>query len=202
MKAFFSLLRQELVIMTRNGVPLVLGIVLVVSAGSIHGVRAVERASAASDGSAGPGFSSLQDASQSAMAPAEVAPAPALFVAGEWTVTVIGRDIASTADNPPLADRLLLALLVFEVLILGFLFVAVGLFLELDEGSLRAYRLSPGGQVRWMAARYTLWVVASLAYAGAFLVGSSVWPGWQGLAGFVLITISGTLVMKIGRAHV
>lgn len=167
MKALVSLLRQELVVMARNGVPLVLAIVLAASVGSVHAARAIDAVEAAAR-SAGS------------------------FEAGGWTVTVVEL---VPEPGQALEDRLVLALLVFEVLILGFLFVAVGLFQELDEGSLRAYRLSPGGQLRWMAARYALWVGASLAYAATFLAGSFVWPGWQSLAGLLAVTALGALVM-------
>ncbi|HPM71746.1 MAG TPA: hypothetical protein PLE25_02175 [Spirochaetales bacterium] len=190
MKAFITLLRQELVVMARNGMPLVLAIVLAASAGSVHAVRAVDDANQRAVARVG------QQVGQQVGSAAGIAGSES-FEAGGWTVTVVERGPESNAAEPDqsLADSLVLALLVFEVLVLGFLFVAVGLFQELGEGSLRAYRLSPGGQLRWMAARYALWVGASLAYATAFLASSFVWPGWQSLAGLLAVTALGSLVM-------
>ena len=176
--------------MARNGVPVVLAIVLAVSAGSVHAIRAVDAANGRAVEKA-----SMQGIQQGD--PAAGTAGAGSFEAGGWTVTVVGRGAATSPADPgrSLADRLVLALLVFEGLILGFLFVAVGLFQELDEGSLRAYRLSPGGQLRWMAARYALWVGASVAYAAAFLACSFVWPGWQNVAGLLAVTALGALVM-------
>ncbi|MFO8060010.1 MAG: ABC transporter permease [Bacillota bacterium] len=60
-------------------------------------------------------------------------------------------------------------LLAFEVLVLGFLVVAVMLFQEKAEGSIRAYRVSPGGTTAYLLSKVATFTLMGLLY-GAPLV--------------------------------
>ena len=71
-----------------------------------------------------------------------------------------------------IANQLVVNLLVFEVAILGFLFTAVILFQQKQEGSLRAYRVSPAGALPFVASKGLLWTAATVAYGALFLIGS------------------------------
>ena len=174
MKAFSSLIRQEALIMARNHLFMVLAIVLAASAGSIHLVR-------------------WYDASRTAPE------RPAMLQAGGHRLAV--EYLPASVAEPPLAERMAVALMVCEVLILGFLFGSVGLFQEKEEGSLRAYRLSPGGQARWIGAKLTLWTGLSVAYAFALLGTAALRLDGASLAGIALVTaLGGCLMTALGLA--
>lgn len=60
-------------------------------------------------------------------------------------------------------------LMVFEVLILGFLMVAVFLFQEKHDGSIRAYRVTPGDTFIYIASRTLAFLLIGIVY-GMILV--------------------------------
>ncbi|MBM7614464.1 ABC transporter permease [Alkaliphilus hydrothermalis] len=62
------------------------------------------------------------------------------------------------------------ALLTFEVLILGFLFIAVFMFQEKNEGSLRAYRISPSGISQYIFSKVSVFLVIGLIYGISFVL--------------------------------
>jgi hypothetical protein len=55
-------------------------------------------------------------------------------------------------------------LLIFEVVLLGFFIVAVMVFQEKSEGTLRAYRVTPGGTLSYILSKMLLFLVLSLIY--------------------------------------
>ncbi|GAB6087348.1 ABC transporter permease [Alkaliphilus crotonatoxidans] len=61
-------------------------------------------------------------------------------------------------------------LLTFEVLILGFLMVAVLVFQEKNEGSLRAYRVSPGGTALYILSKNLVFITMSLVYGFSLIL--------------------------------
>ncbi len=66
-------------------------------------------------------------------------------------------------------ELMLPVLLIFEVVILGFLFVAVMVFQEKQEGSIRAYRVTPGGAAAYTLSKIMVWTFFSIVY-GIFLL--------------------------------
>jgi hypothetical protein len=74
------------------------------------------------------------------------------------------------AEAPPPNMTGLPALLVFEVIALGFLLVAVFIFQEKSDGSIRAYRISPGGTLSYVLAKTVLFAVMGLIYGLLFLL--------------------------------
>jgi ABC-2 type transport system permease protein/fluoroquinolone transport system permease protein len=59
--------------------------------------------------------------------------------------------------------------IVFEVVLLGFLLSAVLIFQEKQEGSIRAYRVSPGGAALYLISKTFLFVVLSIFYGGVLV---------------------------------
>jgi hypothetical protein len=55
-------------------------------------------------------------------------------------------------------------LLIFETVLLGFFIVAVMVFQEKSEGTLRAYRVTPSGTLAYILSKNLLFLVLSLAY--------------------------------------
>ena len=69
-------------------------------------------------------------------------------------------------EAPPVpANKSMIAiLLAFEVMILGFLFVAVVIFGEKKEGSVRAYRVSPSGLGNYVLSKTLVFTIMSMIY--------------------------------------
>lgn len=75
-------------------------------------------------------------------------------------------------QNEPVPKNLTFVsvLMVFEVLILGFLLVAVFLFQEKSDGSIRAYRVTPGGTFAYISAKTLAFLLIGLVYGGVLTV--------------------------------
>lgn len=87
------------------------------------------------------------------------------------------------------------ALLSFEVLVLGFFMIAVFVFQEKSEGSIRAYRISPGGLHLYILSKTLAFMVVGLIY-GIFFVLTTVGIPAKPLD-FLLITLLGTMVYTL-----
>ncbi len=61
-------------------------------------------------------------------------------------------------------------LLAFEVLILGFMFIAVFMFQEKEEGSIRAYRISPGSTATYILSKALVFLAIGLVYGLALVM--------------------------------
>lgn len=57
----------------------------------------------------------------------------------------------------------------FEVAILGFMFVAVMVFQERQDGAIRAYRVSPSGTARYVVAKVLTWTLLGVIYGAVFV---------------------------------
>jgi ABC-2 type transport system permease protein/fluoroquinolone transport system permease protein len=60
--------------------------------------------------------------------------------------------------------------LTYETIVLGYLFVAVMVFLEKQEGSIRVYRVSPSGILNYILAKSILWMVLSVIYSALLVI--------------------------------
>jgi ABC-2 type transport system permease protein/fluoroquinolone transport system permease protein len=89
----------------------------------------------------------------------------------------------------PLNLRLLPVVLVFEVVLLGFLIAAVMMFQEKQEATLRAYRVTPAGTLHYIAAKNALFITLSLAYGLPMLLLSTWMFGLQLNYGLVLLLL-------------
>jgi len=98
------------------------------------------------------------------------------------------------------SDLLIPIGLVFEVLLLGFLFVAVMVFQERQEGSVRAYRTSPAGAWAYVLAKIGLWTLLTSLYGLAFaaLTIRFGMPLAQWLPLFALIIAGGACMTALG----
>jgi len=65
----------------------------------------------------------------------------------------------------PFNQGLVPVVLSFEVVLLGFMLVAVLVFQEKQEGSIRAYRVSPGGTLEYILAKTGVNVLLSVLYS-------------------------------------
>ncbi len=68
------------------------------------------------------------------------------------------------AAPPPFNLKFVPIMLVFEVVLLGFFIAAVLMFQEKQEGTLRAYRVTPAGAMQYILSKTTLFITLSLAY--------------------------------------
>ncbi len=70
----------------------------------------------------------------------------------------------------PFNKNLIPVVLVFEVVMLGFLMIAVMIFQEKQEGSIRAYRVSPGGVLEYIFSKASVITLLGLIYGGTIVV--------------------------------
>ena len=89
------------------------------------------------------------------------------------------------------------SLLAFEVLILGFMFIAVFMFQEKEEGSIRAYRISPGSTSMYILSKTLVFLVIGLIY-GFALVLLTVGPSVNFLMLGLIIVLGSVLYSFLG----
>ncbi len=114
----------------------------------------------------------------------------------------LGHEILRPGSRPiNLSGRLILVTLALEAMILGFLFVAVSVFQEKQEGSIRAYRVSPGGLISYVAAKVLTFSLISTLY-GLLMVLFTRGPAvnWIGLAAVLLASCLFMTTLGLGVA--
>lgn len=87
--------------------------------------------------------------------------------------------------------------MVAEVIMLGFMLIAVMVFQEKEEGSVRAYRVSPGGVLEYILSKAVVNLILALVYGGLvvlFTMGLKV----NYLALFSVIVLANFLMTLIG----
>lgn len=97
---------------------------------------------------------------------------------------------------PPFNLKITPIALVFEVVLLGFLFVAVMMFQEKQEATLRAYRVTPAGPVNYIISKNLLFIVLSLLYGLPLVLigfGTSINYGLL----FALVVLSASMMTLI-----
>jgi hypothetical protein len=87
-----------------------------------------------------------------------------LQLRGEAPQTLGVQFLRPVSEPTPLNLRLVPIIIVFEVVLLGFLIAAVMMFQEKQEGTLRAYRVTPAGAVNYIFSKTALFILFSLAY--------------------------------------
>lgn len=102
----------------------------------------------------------------------------------------------------PIGNRMnfIINLIVFEVLILPFVFIAVNLFQEKQDGTIRAHRVTPGGTLRYVAAKVLLWTVLTILYGVLLLLLTVGWTlsmlSWAAM--LLLFTVAGLFISGAG----
>lgn len=108
------------------------------------------------------------------------------------------------AERPPLgmSDLLVPIVLVFEGMLLGFLFVAVMVFQERQEGSVTAYRTSPSGVWAYVLGKIGVWTILTTLYSAlfAFLATRFSMGGRQWLQLMVLMLSGAAFMTALGYA--
>ena len=111
---------------------------------------------------------------------------------GAFSVVEIGEHRV-----PLTLDRILLPVLIaFEVIVLGFIFIAVTVFQEKQDGTLGAYRVSSSGTVGY-TAKAAAWVVITILY-GAALILSTVGPAVPWGRIIALLALAGLFMVLAG----
>ncbi len=123
----------------------------------------------------------------------------------EIAATLRGEDRAERIDSRSLRpgtpaltanQGLITVMLAFEVMILGFLFVAVVVFGEKTEGSIRAYRVTPSGLANYVISKVAVFTILSTLY-GLVMVVATIGPRALGQLLPVLL-ISTALMSALG----
>lgn len=91
--------------------------------------------------------------------------------------------------------------LAFEVGILGFLLVAVFVFQEKQEGTVRAYRVTPGGTWSYIASKTSVFTLLAILY-GVIVVTVAFGPAvnWPAVLGLVIWASAFMTVFGLGFA--
>ena len=74
------------------------------------------------------------------------------------------EQLRSSSEIVPINKSMIAIILAFEVMILGFLFVAVVVFGEKKEGSIRSYRVSPSGLGNYVVSKTLVFTLLSMIY--------------------------------------
>ncbi|NBC29251.1 MAG: ABC transporter permease [Spirochaetes bacterium] len=123
---------------------------------------------------------------------------------GEPGGAVPFSEIRLEAERPPLgmSDLLVPIILVFEGMLLGFLFVAVMVFQERQEGSVTAYRTSPSGVWAYVLGKIGVWTILTTLYSAlfAFLATRFSMGGGQWLQLMVLMLTGAAFMTALGYA--
>lgn len=91
--------------------------------------------------------------------------------------------------------------LAFEVGILGFLLVAVFVFQEKQEATIRAYRVTPGGLWPYLASKTLVFAVLAIAYGFVVVVaGFGFEANWLAIVGLVVWASAFMTVFGLGFA--
>ena len=85
------------------------------------------------------------------------------------------RSLGSTEEPLDTQQLIRVSLVIFEVLILGYLFVAVMVFQEKQDGVIRAYRVTPAGVHRYVLSKNIVWVLLTSGYGLVFLLLTGGW---------------------------
>ena len=101
------------------------------------------------------------------------------------------------SDPIPLNKNMIPIFMSFEVILLGFLIGAVLIFQSKQEGTIRAYRVSPGGTLVFILSKVILYDIISLIYGLAIaLIAFGAAPNYLQLS--LLILSSSTLMTLLG----
>lgn len=178
MRAIRSLVAGEFVTMRRNLFSIIMVLTLVLTVA---------------------GFYLIPDGDHGAMAAAEPTGADASAVAA-MTEDLPVRYLGERREPVGNRTNLIINLIVFEVLILPFVFIAVNLFQEKQDGTIRAYRVTPGGTGTYVAAKMLLWTLLTILYGVVLLlltVGLSLsLLAWASM--ILLFTFAGLFISAFG----
>lgn len=113
------------------------------------------------------------------------------------------RRLGPEAEPAPLNLVGVPIFLIFEAGILGFLLVAVFVFQEKQEGTLKAYRAAPGGPLPYIAAKLGVFVGLSMLYGAGVLAAAAVKgarPDWPAALGALALTSAFMTLFGLGFA--
>lgn len=119
---------------------------------------------------------------------------------GTYQPTETKLTILNENSKPiPLNKNMIPIFMSFEVILLGFLIGAVLIFQSKQEGTLRSYRVSPGGTLIFILSKVILYDAISLIYGlSVALIAFGIAPNYLQLS--LLIIASSTLMTLLGLA--
>ena len=121
-------------------------------------------------------------------------PDSSLQVVESATVSVT---VLESHEKTSLRDLFLPILMSFEVVILGFLFVAITMFQEKEDGVVRAYRISPSSSATYAFSKILAWTAISCAY-GLIFTAATRFRGINYSHLLILIFASSFLMTSLG----
>jgi hypothetical protein len=105
------------------------------------------------------------------------------------------EQLRPTAEPIPFNLGLVPLVIAFDVVLLGFMFIAVMIFQEKQEGSIRAFRVSPGRTVEYITAKTAVNIMLGILYT--FLLVMLVTGIPKGLGMLLLVVVLTSLLMTL-----
>lgn len=114
---------------------------------------------------------------------------------GTWNNDIDIEFLSPKTEPVPRNITLVPVLLVFEVLILGFILIAVFIFQEKADMVIRAYRVSPGGTHLYIISKLIAFLIIGLIYA--FAIVAFTYGFDFSLIDFTVLTILGFILYTL-----
>ncbi|WP_066497801.1 ABC transporter permease [Abyssisolibacter fermentans] len=105
--------------------------------------------------------------------------------------------LRSKTEPIPFNKNMIPVIIVTEAVMLGFFLISVMVFQEKEEGSVKAYRVSPGGTLEYVLSKAVVNVILAVIYSGLvilFTMGFSV----NYLSIFLIVILSSFLMTLVG----
>lgn len=101
------------------------------------------------------------------------------------------------SEHVPFNKNMIPVMVVTEAIMLGFLLISVMVFQEKEEGSVRAYRVSPGGVMEYILSKSAVNVLLALVYGGLVIL-FTMGIGVNYLAIFSIIILASFFMTLLG----
>lgn len=105
--------------------------------------------------------------------------------------------LRSKTETIPFNKNMIPIVIVTEAVMLGFLLISVMVFQEKQEGSVRAYRVSPGGTLEYILSKAVVNVLLAVIYSGLVIL-FTMGFGVNYLSIFSIVILSSLLMTLVG----
>ncbi len=99
----------------------------------------------------------------------------------------------------PLNKSFIPVFLIFEIIVLGFFFIAVQVFDEKMEGSVNTYRMSPSGTINYIMSKNLVFLILGIIYGLSFIL-LTIGSGINYLYLFILLILGLSFMTILGLA--
>ena len=109
------------------------------------------------------------------------------------------RVLRENIPTIPLNKSFIPVFLIFEIIVLGFFFIAVQVFDEKMEGSVNTYRMSPSGTINYIMSKNLVFLILGIIYGLSFIL-LTIGSGINYLYLFILLILGLSFMTILGLA--